>query len=80
MVQAAGFDLVWFGVFMTVLLEAGLLTPPVGLNLFVIQGVTGASLGQVARGSIPFLLILLGAGVLLVVLPDLALWLPRALM
>lgn len=80
MVQAAGFDLVWFGVFMTVLLEAGLLTPPVGLNLFVIQGVTGASLGQVARGSVPFLLILLGAGVLLVLFPDLALWLPRLTM
>jgi tripartite ATP-independent transporter DctM subunit len=80
MVQAAGFDLVWFGVFMTVLLEAGLLTPPVGLNLFVIQGVTGASLGQVARGSVPFLLILLGAGVLLVLFPGLALWLPRLVM
>jgi tripartite ATP-independent transporter DctM subunit len=80
MVQAAGFDLVWFGVFMTVLLEAGLLTPPVGLNLFVIQGVTGAPLGQVARGSAPFLLILLGAGVLLVLFPGLALWLPRLVM
>ena len=80
MVQAAGFDLVWFGVFMTVLLEAGLLTPPVGLNLFVIQGVTGASLGQVARGSVPFLLILLGAGALLVLFPDLVLWLPRVVM
>ena len=80
MVQAAGFDLVWFGVFMTVLLQAGLLTPPVGLNLFVIQGVTGAPLGQVARGSVPFLLILLGAGVLLVLFPGLALWLPRLVM
>jgi TRAP-type C4-dicarboxylate transport system permease large subunit len=65
---------------MTVLLEAGLLTPPVGLNLFVIQGVTGAPLGQVARGSVPFLLILLGAGVLLVLFPGLALWLPRLVM
>jgi TRAP-type C4-dicarboxylate transport system permease large subunit len=80
MVQVAGFDLVWFGVFMTVLLQAGLLTPPVGLNLFVIQGVTGAPLGQVARGSVPFLLILLGAGVLLVLFPGLALWLPRLVM
>jgi tripartite ATP-independent transporter DctM subunit len=77
MVQAAGFDLVWFGVFMTVLLEAGLLSPPVGINLFVIQGVTGAPLGQVAWGSVPFLLILLGLGVLLVAVPSVALWLPR---
>ncbi|HSF01936.1 MAG TPA: TRAP transporter large permease subunit [Solirubrobacterales bacterium] len=80
MVQAAGFDLVWFGVFMTVLLEAGLLSPPVGLNLFVIQGVTGAPLAQVVRGSIPFLVILLGAGVLLALVPDLALWLPGLVM
>jgi tripartite ATP-independent transporter DctM subunit len=80
MVQSAGFDLVWFGVFMTLLLEAGLLTPPVGLNLFVIQGVTGAPLGQVARGSVPFLMILLAAGVLLVLFPGLALWLPRLVM
>jgi TRAP-type C4-dicarboxylate transport system permease large subunit len=80
MVQAAGFDLVWFGVFMTVLLEAGLLSPPVGLNLFVIQGVTGAPLAEVVRGSIPFLVILLGAGVLLALVPDLALWLPGLVM
>lgn len=80
MVQASGFDLIWFGVFMTVLLEAGLLSPPVGLNLFVIQGVTGAPLATVVRGSLPFLAILLGAGVLLVLAPELALWLPRVAM
>jgi tripartite ATP-independent transporter DctM subunit len=80
MVQAAGFDLVWFGVFMTVLLQAGLLSPPVGLNLFVIQGVTAAPLGEVIRGSLPFLLLLVGEGLALVAVPDLALWLPRAWM
>jgi C4-dicarboxylate transporter DctM subunit len=78
MVKTAGFDQVWFGVFMTVLLQAGLLSPPVGLNLFVIQGVTGAPLGEVVRGSVPFLAILLGAGLLLVMFPSLALWLPAA--
>jgi C4-dicarboxylate transporter, DctM subunit len=80
MVQAAGLDLVWFGVFMTVLLEAGLLSPPVGLNLFVIQGVTGAPLRQVIEGSFPFLLILLAGAVFLVVFPSLALWLPSLVM
>jgi tripartite ATP-independent transporter DctM subunit len=76
MIRAAGFDTVWFGVFMTVLLQAGLLSPPVGLNLFVIQGVTGAQLSEVIWGSLPFLLLLLSVGMLLVVFPPLALWLP----
>ncbi|MDP2626756.1 MAG: TRAP transporter large permease subunit, partial [Candidatus Rokubacteria bacterium] len=76
MIRASGFDQVWFGVFMTVLLQAGLLTPPVGLNLFVIQGVTGAALSEVVWGSLPFLLIMLGVGVVLVLFPPLAIWLP----
>lgn len=76
MIRAAGFDTVWFGVFMTVLLQAGLLSPPVGLNLFVIQGVTGAQLSEVVWGSVPFLVLLLAVGVFLVVFPPLALWLP----
>jgi len=76
MIRASGFDQVWFGVFMTMLLQAGLLSPPVGLNLFVIQGVTGAALSEVVWGSLPFLLIMLGVGVVLVLFPPLAIWLP----
>lgn len=75
-IQAAGYDPIWFGVYMCMLLEAGLLSPPVGLNLFVIQGVTGAPLGQVVWGSIPFLFLLLAGAVTLVVFPQIALWLP----
>jgi tripartite ATP-independent transporter DctM subunit len=75
-VQAAGWDPVWFGVYMCMLLEAGLLSPPVGLNLFVIQGVTGAPLGEVVRGSVPFFLLLLAGAAALVLWPPLALWLP----
>jgi TRAP-type C4-dicarboxylate transport system permease large subunit len=59
-----------------VLLQAGLLSPPVGLNLFVIQGVTGAALSEVVWGSLPFLVIMLGVGVVLVLFPPLAIWLP----
>jgi tripartite ATP-independent transporter DctM subunit len=75
-VQAAGYDPVWFGVYTCMLLEAGLLSPPVGLNLFVIQGVTGASLGQVIRGSVPFFVLLLTGAALIVAFPPIALWLP----
>jgi len=75
-IQAAGYDPIWFGVYMCMLLEAGLLSPPVGLNLFVIQGVTGAPLGQVVRGSVPFLFLLLTGAAIIVTFPQIALWLP----
>jgi C4-dicarboxylate transporter, DctM subunit len=75
-VLAAGYDPIWFGVYMCMLLEAGLLSPPVGLNLFVIQGVTGATLGQVVWGSVPFFFLLLGGAAVVVAYPELALWLP----
>ncbi|MBI4590536.1 MAG: TRAP transporter large permease, partial [Candidatus Rokubacteria bacterium] len=75
-IQAAGYDPIWFGVYMCMLLEAGLLSPPVGLNLFVIQGVTGAPLGQVVWGSMPFLFLLLMGAAIIVAFPQIAIWLP----
>ena len=79
-VAAAGFDLIWFGVFLVILVESGMLTPPVGMNLFVIQGITRTPLNIVVRGSLPFL-ILMQAGVLIFTLwPRLVLWLPSKLM
>jgi C4-dicarboxylate transporter, DctM subunit len=77
-VQAVGYDPIWFGVYMCILLESGLLSPPVGLNLFVIQGVTGAAFGQVVWGSLPFFVLLLLGAALIVVYPWIALWLPSA--
>ena len=76
MVKAAGFDLVWFGVYVCILLEAGLLSPPVGMNLFVLQGVTGAPFSQIVWGSIPFFFILLLGNVIIFLMPELVLWLP----
>ena len=79
-VAAAGFDLIWFGVFLVILVESGMLTPPVGMNLFVIQGITRTPLNIVVRGSFPFL-ILMQAGVLIFTLwPQLVLWLPSKIM
>ncbi|WP_146346653.1 TRAP transporter large permease [Phaeobacter marinintestinus] len=73
---AMGFDPIWFGIFMVVMVECALITPPVGLNLYVIQAVARASLGDVARGVLPFLLLMFLCVALLYAWPDLALYLP----
>jgi TRAP-type C4-dicarboxylate transport system permease large subunit len=57
-VQAAGFDLVWFGIFIVLLVEIAQITPPVGFNLFVMQTMTGRGMGEVAWCSLPFFLML----------------------
>ena len=73
-----GFDPVWFGILLIVLIEMALITPPVGLNLYVVQGVrTGGSLNEVMAGSIPFVLCMLLMAGLLVAFPQLALFLPQ---
>ena len=74
--RALGFDPVWFGVYMVVMVECALITPPVGLNLYVIQSVARTKLAEVARGVLPFLAIMLGSVALLYAWPDLALYLP----
>ena len=77
-VIAMGFDPVWFGILMMVLLETALITPPVGLNLFIVQGVRPrGQIRDVMIGSLPFVVAMLAMVVVLVLYPDLALWLPR---
>jgi len=76
LIQMAGFDLVWFGVFLVVMVELGQVTPPVGFNLFVLQGLTGHPIGRVARAAMPFFLLMLGAAAILTILPGIALWFP----
>ena len=79
-VFAAGFDGVWFGVMLVVLMQAGMILPPVGINLFVIHGVrrTGR-ISEIAWGATPFVLAMVMMMALLIVFPQLALWLPAAL-
>ena len=73
--SSLGFDLIWFGVVLTVLIEVGMLTPPMGVNLFVIQGLSKRPLGEVITGSVPFFLIMiLGIGVF-TIWPGSILWL-----
>ncbi|HEY5633162.1 MAG TPA: TRAP transporter large permease [Burkholderiaceae bacterium] len=79
--EAANFDLIWFAVVMTINLEVGLITPPVGLNLYVLKGVApDVPLTKVLWGSVPFVLIMLFEIVLLAIFPDIALWLPKLAM
>ena len=78
-VLALGIDPVWFGVFFVVMIECALITPPVGLNLFVIQSVGKASMQEVAAGVVPFLALMLLAVIVIVALPQLVTWLPKIL-
>jgi C4-dicarboxylate transporter, DctM subunit len=78
-VKAAGFDPIWFGVFLVLVVEMAQITPPVGFNLFVIQGLTEDGLGYIARVTLPYLLIMVGFTLAITLLPDIALWLPRYL-
>lgn len=80
-ITAAGFDPIWFGVVLTINMELGLITPPVGLNLFVINGITpDVSLTTILRGAVPFMLCMVLSIVLLCFFPEIATWLPTAMM
>ena len=77
LVEAAGFDLVWFGIYLVVMIELAQVTPPVGFNLFVISGLNNDDLFTIAKAAFPFFLIMLLASVLLTVFPEIALYLPN---
>ena len=78
LMDAAGFDLIWFGVVYTITMEIAVLTPPVGLNLYVIQAISRdqVTIGDVIIGCLPFIGMMVLLIALLIGLPDLALWLP----
>ncbi|GAP36910.1 TRAP transporter large permease subunit [Piscinibacter sakaiensis] len=76
-VLAAGIDPLWFGIFLVLVVEMAQVTPPVGFNLFVLQGMTRLDILRIARHTLPFFLLMLAAVVLLYVLPELATELPR---
>jgi len=79
--EAANFDLIWFAVILTINMEVGLITPPVGLNLYVLKGVApDVSLPTVLKGSLPFVLLMFLTMALIAVFPEIALWLPSRMM
>jgi C4-dicarboxylate transporter DctM subunit len=75
-VQAAGFDLIWFGIFIVMVVEMAQITPPVGFNLFVLQGMTGREITWIARVTFPFFLLMCVMILLLWFMPGIATWLP----
>ena len=79
LVAQAGFDLLWFGIFVIVVVEAAQITPPLGFNLFVIQGLTGHSIFRVARAALPFFFLLIAGAAIITIFPQVALWLPSTM-
>lgn len=80
MVEAAGFDLIWFGIYLVIAVEMSQITPPVGFNLFVIQGLTGRNILNVSKAAFPFFILMLIAVTLLYAFPEIATWLPQHMM
>ncbi|MEQ8398410.1 TRAP transporter large permease subunit [Thalassobaculum sp.] len=76
MVEQAGIDLIWFGIYIVVVVEMSQITPPIGLNLFVIQSLTGRDLLYLARAALPFFLVMVVMVVLLILVPEMATYLP----
>ena len=76
-VEAAGFDLVWFGIFIVLVVEMAQITPPVGFNLFVLQGMTRREVTWIARTALPLFALMIVAVILTYFVPDVVLWLPR---
>jgi tripartite ATP-independent transporter DctM subunit len=77
MVTMAGFDPIWFGIYLILMVEVSQITPPVGFNLFVIQGLTGEPILKIAKYALPFFFLMLFTTVILTLFPQIALFLPQ---
>ena len=77
MIRQAGFDMIWFGIFLVIVVEMAQITPPVGFNLFVLQGMANRDMGFIARSAFPLFLLMILAVVLVVIFPEIALWMPQ---
>ena len=77
MIRQAGFDMIWFGIFLVVVVEMAQITPPVGFNLFVLQGMADKDMGYIAKSAFPLFLLMILAVIFIIVFPEIALWLPQ---
>nr|WP_300309988.1 TRAP transporter large permease subunit [Halomonas sp.] len=78
-IETAGFDLIWFGIYLVIVVEMSQITPPVGFNLFVIQGLTGKDIMAITRATVPFFALMIVAIILMSVFPGIATYLPQAM-
>ena len=77
MIRQAGFDMIWFGIFLVVVVEMAQITPPVGFNLFVLQGMANKDMDYIARSAFPLFLLMILATLIIIIFPEIALWLPE---
>ncbi len=77
MIRQAGFDMIWFGIFLVVVVEMAQITPPVGFNLFVLQGMANKDMGYIAKSAFPLFLLMIFATIIIIIFPEIALWLPQ---
>tara|TARA_B100001123_G_C15205317_1_gene984987 strand:+ start:117 stop:1430 length:1314 start_codon:yes stop_codon:yes gene_type:complete len=77
MIRQAGFDMIWFGIFLVVVVEMAQITPPVGFNLFVLQGMAKKDMGFIAKSAFPLFVLMILAVIIIIIFPDIALWLPE---
>ena len=76
MIRQAGFDMIWFGIFLVVVVEMAQITPPVGFNLFVLQGMAGKDMGFIAKSAFPLFLLMILSTIIIIFFPDIVMWLP----
>ncbi len=79
-VKAAGIDLVWFGIFVVLVVEMAQITPPVGFNLYVLQGLTAKPMGYIALAALPFFLAMIAMVFVIILIPDIVTWLPNQML
>ena len=77
MIRQAGFDMIWFGIFLVIVVEMAQITPPVGFNLFVLQGMANKDMGYIAKSAFPLFLLMVLAVILVVIFPEIVLWMPE---
>jgi tripartite ATP-independent transporter DctM subunit len=76
MIRQAGFDMIWFGIYLVIVVEMAQITPPVGFNLFVLQGMADRDMSFIAKSAFPLFLLMILAVIIIIIFPEIALWLP----